>query len=240
MSMPRTRRTHTQPAVGLIEGGSDDGGRKTIERYASENDLALVDVRPAPKSLVKGSQANGVFDAIAAVRATRAKFLLAPSRSFFGDTVDLNLIEAMLDREGARLLLANEAKNRDSSLSDPKVVRSISEFLFAYECALLRDLSKRQESLNTRPHTDLLGRAPWGFRFGADGRLEPDEREQRILTIARHMRARGATLREIVDELASIQVVGRSGKPIGMTRVFEMLTGGKRKTKYTRDSVEEA
>jgi hypothetical protein len=73
------------------------------------------------------------------------------------------------------------------------------------------------------------GQLGWGWRVSAEGNVERDEGEERIAVVARHMRESGATLREIVEFFAKDGVVGRRGTPIGMTRVFEMIHGGRRK-----------
>jgi hypothetical protein len=45
------------------------------------------------------------------------------------------------------------------------------------------------------------------------------------------MRQNGHTIRQIVDFLHGLGVVSRRGTPIGMTRVFEMIHGAKRKAR---------
>lgn len=51
------------------------------------------------------------------------------------------------------------------------------------------------------------------------------------MAVVRHMRANGHKLREIVSLLADLGVVGRRGTPIGVTRVFEMIHGGRAKVR---------
>lgn len=75
------------------------------------------------------------------------------------------------------------------------------------------------------------GQLAWGWRVSADGKVERDEREERIVAVARHMRGSGATLREIVEFFRREGLVGRRGTAIGTTRVFEMIHGGRRKPK---------
>ena len=43
------------------------------------------------------------------------------------------------------------------------------------------------------------------------------------------MRASGYKLRQIVEALKELGVVGRTGKPIGTTRVFEIIHGARKK-----------
>ncbi len=66
-----------------------------------------------------------------------------------------------------------------------------------------------------------------GYRFSPDGmQLEPFEPEQNVIAVVRHMRLRGMKLREIADELRRSGVVGRTGRPLGITRIFELLDEG--------------
>jgi hypothetical protein len=58
-----------------------------------------------------------------------------------------------------------------------------------------------------------------------------DDYEQRIAAVACRMRASGATLREIVEFFGEKGIVGRRGTPIGTTRVFEMIHGGRKKSR---------
>ena len=77
--------------------------------------------------------------------------------------------------------------------------------------------------------TRLAGQVGWGWCVGGDGAIQRNEHEEQVVVVARHMRASGYTIREIVDFLRELGVVGRRGTPIGTTRVFEMIHGGRRK-----------
>jgi hypothetical protein len=77
--------------------------------------------------------------------------------------------------------------------------------------------------------TRLAGQVGWGYRVSGDGAIQRNEYEEQVVVVARHMRASGYTIREIVEFLRELGVVGRRGTPIGTTRVFEMIHGGRRK-----------
>jgi hypothetical protein len=64
-----------------------------------------------------------------------------------------------------------------------------------------------------------------------EGNVARDADAHRVVAVARHMRGGGATLRQIVEFLRKEGVVGRRGTPIGTTRVFEMIHGGRKKPK---------
>jgi hypothetical protein len=77
--------------------------------------------------------------------------------------------------------------------------------------------------------TRWAGQLAWGWRVSAEGTVVRDEAEEQVVAVARHMRATGATLRQIVEFLRKQGIVGRRGTPIGTTRVFEMIHGGRKK-----------
>jgi hypothetical protein len=79
--------------------------------------------------------------------------------------------------------------------------------------------------------TRLAGQVGWGWCVGGDGAVRRNEYEEQVVVVARHMRASGYTIREIVEFLRELGVVGRRGTPIGTTRVFEMIHGGRRKAR---------
>ncbi len=82
--------------------------------------------------------------------------------------------------------------------------------------------------------TQWAGHSPWGWRVSADDGVEPDEYEENVVAVVRHMRTSGYKIREIVKFLRELGIVNRRGTPIGMTRVFEMIHGGR--TKAGRDA----
>src|SRR5258708_37389353 len=74
------------------------------------------------------------------------------------------------------------------------------------------------------------GQCGWGRRYADDGvTLEVDEYEESVTAVVRHMRSSGYKLRQIVASLQDLGVVGRTGKPIGITRIFEIIYGARNK-----------
>ena len=60
-----------------------------------------------------------------------------------------------------------------------------------------------------------------------DGKtLVPYEPEQATRFVTRDLRLRGFKLREIAEELRQIGIVGRTGRPLGITRIYELLDEG--------------
>jgi hypothetical protein len=89
---------------------------------------------------------------------------------------------------------------------------------------------------STRDPTRWAGQSAWGWRATSDGTFERDEYEENVVAVVRHMRQNGHTIRQIVEFLHGLGVVSRRGTPIGMTRVFEMIHGAKRKVRVRHPS----
>jgi hypothetical protein len=90
--------------------------------------------------------------------------------------------------------------------------------------------SRQHAARNPKSPVLYSGQCAWGQRFGEDGvTLEVDEYEQNVTAVIKHMRSSGYKLRQIVDSLKELGVVGRTGKPIGTTRVFEIIHGARKK-----------
>ena len=87
--------------------------------------------------------------------------------------------------------------------------------------------AKRHAFRDPSNPTRWAGQVGWGLRVTVDGAVERDESEENVVAVARHMRMTGFTIREIVEFLRDAGVVGRRGTPIGTTRVFEMIHGGR-------------
>jgi hypothetical protein len=117
-------------------------------------------------------------------------------------------------------------------LADPHRARQRPPVARAQSCLLgCAAMSTAFHALRKQNSSTLAGQLAWGWRVSPEGQVERDEHEERIAAVARHMRASGATLREIVEFFQKDGVVGRRGTPIGMTRVFEMIHRGRAKPK---------
>ncbi|MGO9833563.1 MAG: hypothetical protein ACLP1X_05045 [Polyangiaceae bacterium] len=86
-----------------------------------------------------------------------------------------------------------------------------------------------------QPPGPVWGRSPWGYRLSSDGmRLEPYEPEQAALFVVRDLRVRGFKLREIAEELKKLGIVGRTGKPLGLTSIYYLLDEGEGSKRVVR------
>ncbi|MGO9837449.1 MAG: hypothetical protein ACLP1X_24935 [Polyangiaceae bacterium] len=95
-----------------------------------------------------------------------------------------------------------------------------------HERMLLRFRAMRTDDASRHPGP-TRGYCPWGYRFSEDGKtLVPYEPEQAARFVARDLRLRGSKLREIADRLKQMGIVGRTGRPLGITRIYELLDEG--------------
>jgi hypothetical protein len=103
---------------------------------------------------------------------------------------------------------------------------NLDPVLDLHERLLLRLQVARAPEL--KQHREAVwGQCPWGYRVSADGmHLEPNPAEQAVGTIVKHMRLRGLKLRQIRDELIALGVAGRTGKPLGISRIYALLNEG--------------
>lgn len=65
--------------------------------------------------------------------------------------------------------------------------------------------------------------APFGFRFTVQGVLEPEAREQGMVTLIHELKHRGLSLRQTAAELTARCLVGRSGRPLSPKTVRAIL-----------------
>jgi hypothetical protein len=121
--------------------------------------------------------------------------------------------------------------------------RKTNFFVIGFSLRLPTRFDGIEDNVNSRPQPSrqhavrnpkspvlYSGQCAWGKRFAEDGvTLEVDEYEQNVTAVVRHMRESGYKLRQIVDSLRELGVVGRTGKPIGTTRVFEIIHGARKK-----------
>ncbi len=75
----------------------------------------------------------------------------------------------------------------------------------------------------------LYGEPPFGWRLSRDrSKLVRDPEEQRVVATVRHMYfVSRLPMREIVAHLAAAGIVNRRGRPFGLSRIFEIVHGGR-------------
>ncbi len=222
--------SHPAHAIGYVRVSTEDQAREGVSLDAQEARIrawcaeralpvasihvdagisgARADTRPALQAALSEAQAGSVLVVYAISRLSRS-------------TIDALLIEARLREAGATL----------HSLSESYDLASASgRMVFRLMC-ILAEFEREQLAERTagamrhmRDRGQRLGTLPYGYGVAEDGRtLVPDESEQRVLALARAMRAEGLSLRRISAALAELGCLSRSGQPFQPRSLARML-----------------
>ncbi len=162
----------------------------------------------------------GLLDAVGSLR--RGDTLLVARRDRLGrDVVNVALVEREVARRGAKIV---SAAGEGSELEGPtgQLVRTILDAVNAFERAQIA-LRTRAALRAKRAKGFRAGEVPFGFRALLDGRLEPEPREQDVISLVRSLRASGLTFAAIVVALRERGAVGRTGRPLNTTQVGRIL-----------------
>jgi DNA invertase Pin-like site-specific DNA recombinase len=202
---------------------SETAQRRVIRQWAKRERTGVLGWHVDAGEHTKIEERPAIMLALASLTATGAKVLCVAEPTVLDRAGYARLVVEHLARHvGARVVYATPP-SRDETTVPPEVESALG----AHERMLLRLRTMTAAELK-RPRGALWGRCPWGYRFSPDGmQLEPFEPEQNVIAVVRHMRLSGLKLREIADELRRSGVVGRTGRPLGITRIFELLDQGR-------------
>jgi DNA invertase Pin-like site-specific DNA recombinase len=235
--MPRATQS-SRGAIAYVRrapnsSSSESAQRRAIRQWAKKEKTGVLGWHVDGGEHSKIEERPAIMLALASLTATGAKVLCVAEPSVLDRAGYARLVVEHLARHvGARVVYAS------SNGRDDIVPPEVESALGAHERMLLRLRTMTAAELK-RPRGALWGRCPWGYRFSPDGmQLEPFEPEQNVIAVVRHMRLSGLKLREIADELRRSGVVGRTGRPLGITRIFELLDQGRgSRPKALRSSV---
>jgi hypothetical protein len=226
----RNINSDARSAVALVPPRSTHEGdiaRGAIERWATEHNIEIVqwvEEEPGYVSQPLDTRAH-LIDALVAAQSKKAALFVVPSlRKLATSHRDASIIAGLVARTGAVLRSVRTETLDHAFPAEPLPVSRLVEALEFHE-RLGRKIRMRVVRQDAR-----VGNRPWGYRRSATGKgLEPDEREMHVLKVVHQLRADGLKIREIVSKLGEMGLSSRSGKPIGMTRVFELIQGGRKK-----------
>lgn len=160
----------------------------------------------------------GLIAALAALGRCDAGILVVAKRDRIArDAVVAGLIGRAVTAAGAELLSA--AGEGNGSNAADKFMRGILDAASEYEREIIRERTRAALAAKSAKG-ERVGVVPFGFTLAADGvHLEPNAAERKIIATVRRMRAKGVSLRRIVEKLEVRGVTARSGKPLGLTQV---------------------
>jgi DNA invertase Pin-like site-specific DNA recombinase len=192
--------------------------RDTISRWASRSGMRIAawhEEQTVGKGLFFAARPALMDALLDMLRRGKEQTLVIASRKLLS-VFDQAIVDRLARRAGGKVLTA------DGTTASAETLRLFA-LLESHEQALA---SLRARATRPQPETQgaAFGKLPWGYRRSADGkRVLRDAREQRVLAVAAHMRANGLKFREIAEELSRLGLRSRRGRPIGTSRVFEML-----------------
>jgi DNA invertase Pin-like site-specific DNA recombinase len=163
----------------------------------------------------------GLLDAVAYLK--RGDVLIVARRDRLGrDVVNVALVEREITKRGARVVsAAGEGSEVEGPTGD--LVRGVLDLVNAHEKKMI-GLRTRLALRAKRARGERTGTVPFGFSLALDGRtLVPNPDEERVMALARELRAGGLKLREVVTALHERKVVGRTGKPLGLSQVHAIV-----------------
>jgi DNA invertase Pin-like site-specific DNA recombinase len=162
----------------------------------------------------------GLLDCVAAVK--RGDVLIVARRDRLGrDVVNVALVEREVMKRGAKVV---SAAGEGSELEGPSgaLVRTILDACNVHEKAVLA-LRTRAALQAKKARGERAGNVPFGFKATRRGKLVIEHDEQKVIATARRLRARGNSFRDVVEKLRAKGVVGRTGKPLCLRQVFNLL-----------------
>lgn len=201
--------------------------RGTIERWATEHNVEIVQWVEEDSALTSEplDTRSALLDALVAIQSKKTALFVVPSLRKLATTHrDASIIAGLVARSGAALRSVR-TENLDHAF--PAEALPVSRMIEALDS---HDRLSRKIRMRVVRQDARIGNRPWGYKKSASGKgLEPDERELHVVQVVHSLRAEGLKIREIVTRLGEMGLSSRTGKPIGMTRVFELIQGGRKK-----------
>lgn len=221
--------SRSEPAAGAVAyvrtgrslAQSADAQRQAIRRLAKSTDTKIAHWHVEEGDPPSIEDRPALMQALASLAQSPPQVLLVASPEVVSEASwEEALVERLASHVGGRVLYAAGKAARDAVPSEFRAALGVHErMLLRLRMIIATEIQ--------RPRGAMWGRCPWGYRFSADGmHLEPHEGERTVVAVARHMRLRGLKLRQIRDELIKLGVVGRTGRPLGITRIYELLDEG--------------
>lgn len=138
------------------------------------------------------------------------------------DPILVAMIEAAIERKGARVVSAAGEGTDGDSPSDILMRRLVDAFS-EYERLVIGARTKAALQAK-REKMERVGSIPYGYRLASDGKmLVHDQAERTIIQGARDLKKQGLSLRAIAKGLAARGMVNRSGRSFNPKSVRSIL-----------------
>ena len=131
------------------------------------------------------------------------------------------MLAERLNKAGADLVSLTESI--DTTSASGKMVYRMLSVLNEFQRDLIAEHTADALAFKASKGERFSRFAPFGYRFGHEGDLVKDEREQETIRQVHELRRRGLSIRKISAKLASKGVFNRNGKPLSPKAVFRIL-----------------
>ena len=217
-------------AIGYIRVSTDEqhlgpeAQRAELERWCKDNgaELAAVFIGRGISGGAPLDKRTELLAAVAALKEHGAEVLLVAKRDRLARDVMVSaMVERLAAKAGAAVVAASGTGNGDSP--EALLMRRMVDAFAEYERALIKARTKSALAVKRGRGEKTGGRCPYGFRLAADGiHLEEHPAEQQVLETIRAMRAEGATLAGVAEQLNLDNVPAR-GKRWHTTTVARLM-----------------
>ena len=204
------------------EGVSLEAQKDRLEGWAALNEYELTEVfEDAGISGSKTSNRPGLQAAIDAACSEKAALVVYSLSRLARSTRDALSISERLDKAGADLVSLSE--KIDTTSASGKMVFRLMAVLAEFERDQISERTSAAMQHMKREGLYTGGKVRFGFRRGADGRLEEDEIEQAIMERTRALSSEGLGLSRVARRLTEDGYRSRTGSPFCGVQVKRML-----------------
>jgi DNA invertase Pin-like site-specific DNA recombinase len=199
--------------------------RPRIGAYCTMKGLRLAEVFEDPG--VSGSKPLASRPAgsklLAAAKKGKSLVVVAKLDRLFRSVADAATVIADFDRKGIQLVAIQEGFDMSSAYG--RAMAQMASVFAELERAMIRERTRGAMNVKRSRGERISGHAPFGWDFGADGRLVAIDREQSIIVRMRQLRSEGMSFRGIAGRLDIEGVPPKRGRRWDHTTVKSILKG---------------
>jgi DNA invertase Pin-like site-specific DNA recombinase len=197
--------------------------RQRITAYCQLKELHLAEVFEDPG--ISGSKPVASRPAgsklLAAARESKVLVVAAKLDRLFRSVADAANVIADFDKKAIQLVAI--AESFDMSSPYGRAMAQMASVFAELERAMIRERTRAAMSVKRARGERISGHAPFGWDFGAGGRLVANAREQKIIARMRRLRAKGLSFRGIATRLDGEGIRPKRGKRWIHTTVKSIL-----------------
>jgi site-specific DNA recombinase len=158
---------------------------------------------------------------LAAAKKGKVVVVVAKLDRLFRSVADAANVIADFDKKGIDLVSISEGF--DATTIYGKAMMQVASVFAELERGLIRERTRSAMSVKRSRGERISGHAPFGWDFGAGGRLVENAREQKIIARMRRLRAEGMSYRGIAVRLDGEGIRPKRGKRWIHTTVKSIL-----------------